>query len=684
MSSRDEIIEQLTKVVEENLGNEGFGVEDLAEKLSVSRSTLLRTIKKHTGMSANQFIKEVRLEQANVLISESEKTVAEISFETGFSSPSYFIKCYKEKYGYSPGVSRQGNQVENTIEQVPKIAQSKSRIIQTVVAAVAIITVISIVTYLLRSKEESSTFSGKSIAVLPFKNESADSSNVYFVNGMMESILSHLQKIEDLRVISRTSVEKYRKMNTSIPDIAADLNVDYVLEGSGQKSGDDILLTVQLIEAKEDRHLWSEQYNRKLADVFKLQATVSRKIADEIEVVIKPEVNNQIESVPTENLEAYDMFLKGQEFIKGQSEDNLDSAIKYYQKAIALDSEFANPYAYVAICLYYKDLFKAEKKNLDELDAYADKALLLNSELPEALIARGLYYMHRSKFEDAKKYFEKVLEFSPNSAWTHNFLSEIYHLYIPNTEKYLIHALSALKLDLSTNDSADVSITHLILANAFVQSGIMDKAKRHVNISLDYDPRNTFSRYLEIFIDLANGADMDQSIDRMASVYQDDTTRLDVLKELATLYYGQRNYELAYTYFNKFIRSKELYGFNLFPDKDITIAYVLRENGDTARAATYRKSFASFVDQNSTIYKSFLKTLGLLYDGEKEKALDSFEEFSKEEDYMYWLLLIEDDPIFGEVKDDPRFINTYNAMKSDFEVRKSERIAMLKERGLWE
>ncbi|MEM7551100.1 MAG: DUF4172 domain-containing protein [Bacteroidota bacterium] len=311
----------------------------------------------------------------------------------------------------------------------------------------------------------------------------------------------------------------------------------------------------------------------------------------------------------------------------------------------------------------------------------SEKALLLNSTLPEALIARGLYYMQTSRYEEAREYFEKVLEYNPNSAWTHNFLSEIYHLYLPNIEKYLIHTLSALRLDLTKSDSGDVSITHLILANALSQSGIMDKAKKHVRISLEYDPKNTFSRYLEVFIDLVNGTDMNEAIGRMKGVYNDDTTRLDVIKELATLYYGKQDYEKAYEYFDKFIKLKELYGLNLFPDTDITIAYVLRAVGNTTRASTYR----IFVDENTTtVYKPLLETLSLLYDGKKKKALDSFEEFSKADDYVYWLLLLRDDPIFKAVKDDPRFLSIYNSMKSNFEVRKKERIKRLKDLGLWD
>src|SRR5690606_34887147 len=134
----------------------------------------------------------------------------------------------------------------------------------------------------------------KSIAVLPFKNDSNDSSNVYLVNGLMESTLNNLQQINGLRVVSRTSVEKYRNGTKSIPEMAEELNVSYFVEGSGQKIGDRILLNIQLIEASTDRHLWTKQYRREMRDVFGLQQEIARDIAGKIEVRITPEEAERI------------------------------------------------------------------------------------------------------------------------------------------------------------------------------------------------------------------------------------------------------------------------------------------------------------------------------------------------------------------------------------------------------
>ena len=165
----------------------------------------------------------------------------------------------------------------------------------------------------------------KSIAVLPFKNESNDSTNLYFVNGLMEASLGNLQKIEDLRVISRTSVEKYRNSNQNISEIAAELDVSYIVEGSGQKVGDQVMLNIQLIDAVTDTRIWGEQYTHKVVDVFAVQKEVAKKIADAIEARVTPSELEQIDKKPTENLVAYDYYLKAQEPFNRKTEEGLRS-----------------------------------------------------------------------------------------------------------------------------------------------------------------------------------------------------------------------------------------------------------------------------------------------------------------------------------------------------------------------
>jgi TolB-like protein/AraC-like DNA-binding protein len=320
------------------MANEQFGVSELAEALHMSRSNLLRKVKKETNLSVSQFINQVRLKEAMQLLRQSSMNVSEVSHQVGFGSTSYFIKCFREYYGYPPG--EVGKRPE--AEPLPMTPSGNKKYTWPILLATIALGVTFGLLYVFHWWPFAEVPKlDKSIAVLPFKNESNDSTNLYFVNGLMESTLTHLQKIKDLRVISRTSSEKYRDTRKSIPEMAKELNVSYFVEGSGQKVGNQILLNIQLIEAATDKHIWSRQYQRDAQDIFQLQQEVAKNIAEEIQAVITPVEQQRIAKRPTQDLEAYDLYLKGKEWQAMPGEGNLLKAADYFKQACARDESFA-------------------------------------------------------------------------------------------------------------------------------------------------------------------------------------------------------------------------------------------------------------------------------------------------------------------------------------------------------
>ncbi|MGD0342808.1 MAG: hypothetical protein ABSA76_13980, partial [Bacteroidales bacterium] len=192
----------------------------------------------------------------------------------------------------------------------------------------------------------------KSIAVLPFKNDSPDLSTTYFIDGVMEEILTNLQTIKDIRVISRTSAEQYRDLSkASTPEIAKKLGVNYIVEGSGQKYGNKFRLRVQLIRAAKENHLWAKSYEREINtvnDIFGIQSQVAESIATELEAVITPNEKQLIEKTPTSNLAAYEDYLQGMSYWYKFNKQDWEVALQYFEKAKEKDPRYA--LAYSGIC----------------------------------------------------------------------------------------------------------------------------------------------------------------------------------------------------------------------------------------------------------------------------------------------------------------------------------------------
>ncbi len=534
-------------MLHEHMANENFGVSELAEAVGMSRSNLLRKIKKETGLSASQYIRNVRLQAGMELLRSEEFNVSEVGYKVGFSSTSYFIKCFREVYGYPPGEVR--NQAEEPIVLHDSAHSPKRKSLSLILGISSLILVVAALLIKFLPINQSEISLEKSIAVLPFKNDSSDSTNVYLINGVMESVLNNLQKIEDLKVISRTSVERYRTMQKSIPEIGEELNVSYLIEGSGQKQGDKILLNIRLIEASGDKRIWSAQYSREVDDIFELQQEIAKIIADNIEVAITPSAKAQIEKVITESMVAYDHYLKAQDHMNQQTREGLFEALKWLDLAIEEDNEFAAAYASRAFCYYYLDLFQAQKKYGEQLTENADKAILYDQQLAQSLIAKALTFFHAENFGEAVPFLEKALEFNPNSIIVVHLLSDFYGRIRPNTSKYLEYALLGMRLETAPADSLMASYSYLHLSNALVQSGFVDLAIEYIDKSLALHADNGYSKYVKAFIMLAKNQDLNQAKQSLLTEYQKDSTRLDILQDVAKVLYYQRDFEGAHHYY---------------------------------------------------------------------------------------------------------------------------------------
>ncbi len=262
----------------------------------------------------------------------------------------------------------------------------------------------------------------KSIAVLPFENRSEDKSNAYFADGIQDEILTRLSKIGDLKVISRTSTQRYKNTAQKLSEIAKQLGVANLLEGSVQKTNDQVRVNVQLIRAANDSHLWAETFDRKLTDIFFVESEVAKAIADQLRAKLTGREEQVIAARPTDNPKAYDAYLRGLAYTlkTGNSPANTLGAQKYLREAVRLDPKFALGWA----LLSYVDAFGYRTVTLqptvalrEEARQAAETALTLQPNLGEAILAKGYYhYACLKDYDTAVRYVEQARQFLPNSS----------------------------------------------------------------------------------------------------------------------------------------------------------------------------------------------------------------------------------------------------------------------------
>jgi len=662
-NSGDDFIQKLIAHTEESMADENFGVSELADKVSMSRSNLLRRVQKASGFSASVFIRKVRLLTARDLLRDGKANVSEISYQVGFGSPSYFVKCYREEFGHPPGEEK--NKYQNLSLDAPeeKIA-SKPNWVWYFGAVVAAGLMMWLLFFYPSVKDPEIE---KSIAILPFKNDSSDSSNLYVVNGLMEAIINNLQSIEDLRIVSRTSTERYRDSEKSIPEIAEELGVSYFIEGSGQKQGDQLMLTVQLIQAEGDDRIWSEQYQRLAQDIFKLQAEVAKDIAQQVQAKIAPEEIEKIEAVLTTNLLAYDYYLKGLEAMNQENFEGIAIGVREFKQAIAADDQFAEAYAYIAIGYYYDDFYRGQKTRTEEIAQNADRAFALKPNSSLVLTAKGLSAMNSGKFDEATALFEEVVKLNPNSPRALNYLSDIYLYYIPNARKYLEYALQGMEIDMAGQDSTSLSFSYLHIGNAFIQTGFFKLSEQFMQKSKSLDDTNLFAQYLDAYIGFAQDRDFDLVEKRISEVLEKDTNRLDIIQELAKVNYVQKNYQRAVEYYDRMERIKAQIGSTLFESEDVKFAYSLEQVGRGEEAKFYYDRYKSYAENDQSIYRNLALAAYYASQNEVDKAVGHLKDFAEVESISYWFILfLEDDPILSQLAGHPDYQPSLEKINATF------------------
>ncbi|MBN1273465.1 MAG: protein kinase [Candidatus Aminicenantes bacterium] len=328
-----------------------------------------------------------------------------------------------------------------------KAKLSKRKRIITVSAMIAVIAILSlfIILRLFHSGDEMD----KSIAVVPFHYLSDEPEKQYLADGVMEAILLNLSKMEDLRVVSRTSVEQYRETDKTVNTICQELDVAYLLEGSFQKFGDKAKLVVQLIKPGKERHVWANEYDRNWTEIFAVQSEVAQTVARELQVAIAPEEKQLIEKIPTTNMTAYDAYLHGQFHLDKVTLNDLDTAMRYFELAIVKDPEFAEAYVGIAGVWVWRQQFMVVSADeaAPKIREACEKALELDSSMSKAYeMLAGMHAWGSWDWKVGEEALKKAITTNPNSASAHSFYAFLLSI-LGRTEEAAGHMELGLKLD---------------------------------------------------------------------------------------------------------------------------------------------------------------------------------------------------------------------------------------------
>ena len=312
--------------------------------------------------------------------------------------------------------------VQNCCERFnPKARSHRRRVMLASAAAMLTIAAIALGTWLYQ-RTRSFTPIERSIAVLPFENLSSDKENAYFAEGIQDEILTRLSKIADLKVISRTSTQHYKSAPENLPEIAKQLGVAHILEGSVQKSGDAVRVNVQLIKAATDSHLWSDTFDRKLTDIFSVESEVSKAIADQLQAKLTGHEQEVLAAKPTDNPQAYDAYLRGLAYTlkTAFTPENSLGAQKHVKEAVRLDPNFVLAWAllsYIDASGYLTQSLQPTAALREEAREAAEIAVRLQPNLGEALLAKGFYhYACLKDYDTAVKYLEQAKRLLPHNS----------------------------------------------------------------------------------------------------------------------------------------------------------------------------------------------------------------------------------------------------------------------------
>jgi TolB-like protein/Flp pilus assembly protein TadD len=449
-----------------------------------------------------------------------------------------------------------------------------------------------------------------SLAVLPLVNLSGDAEQDYFADGITEALIANLGKIRAVKVISRTSVMQYKATKKSLPDIAQELKVDAVVEGSVLRSGDRVRVTAQLIRAATDEHLWAETYDRSLKDILALQREIARTIAGEVRIKVTPQEEARLTTVRSVDPEAYSLYLKGRYHLNIWTRDNTEKAVAVFEQATRRDSTFALGYAGLAEAQAFMVLstYVRPQEGYPKARVSVQRALALDADLPEALaVLGGIRFEYDWDFSGGEETLRRAVELGPNSLPAH-FRYSLCLSFLGRFDEAIAEARRMLELDPVT------PTTNYFLGWTYSNAGRFDEAITQLEKIQDLDA-------------------MDSSLDA----------------QLAVNYAATGRYADAFAACDRF-KARRALGYD--PSGDSIVAWSYAVSGKQSEAIKILEGLKRLPREQYVDPYVIAQIYGGLRD--KDRAFEWLERAYAE--HSIWLVALKMEIMFGpEMRSDPRY-----------------------------
>ena len=371
-------------------------------------------------------------------------------------------------------------------DELPKKSvRSRAWIYVAIVAGAISVSLFFLARYVAPNKQGGpAELSGKSVAVLPFTNLSGNPENAYFAAGIQDEIITRLAKIEQLKVVSCLSTQRFKSSPDDLPAIAKQLGVANVLQGSVQRSVDEIRVNVQLVKAETDTHLWADTFDRKLTDVFQIESEIAKTIAEKLQAKLTGSEERAISIQPTADLEAHQLYLEGRYLWNRRTAENLKKALTYFQQAADKDPNYALAYTGIADTCALFSVYGAgaPQEYLPRAKAAAEKAVELDDSLAEAHASLGLVYYSDFQPAESAKEFERAIELNPNYASAHHWYGRLTLVMQGQLDHAMVEAKRAYELDPVS------SIIHTDFGGVCLMARRYDQAIEQLRATVEIDP----------------------------------------------------------------------------------------------------------------------------------------------------------------------------------------------------